>query len=187
MTLLEILLIAAGLAMDAFAVSLAAGAAGHAGSPRPAFRLSFHFGLFQFLMPVAGWFAGTRIVHLISAVDHWVAFGLLALVGGRMIRSGFSGEETPHRADPSRGLTLVALSLATSIDALAVGLSLAVLRINIWYPSAVIGVVTAGLAMAGIALGRRVGRRFGNRVEILGGVILLAIGVRILVAHLSGE
>ena len=112
-----ILAIAAGLAMDAFAVSLAAGATGMASAPRPIFRLSFHFGLFQFFMPVLGWYVGSRVAHLITGVDHWIAFGLLAFVGMRMIRSGRRGEDTTHRSDPSRGLTLIMLSLATSIDA----------------------------------------------------------------------
>ena len=183
MSLLEILFIAIGLAMDACAVSIVAGATLPAVTPRPAFRLSFHFGLFQFLMPVLGWFAGSRISHLVAAVDHWVACGLLAIIGVRMIRSGWRADTSAPVGDPSRGWALVLLSVATSIDAFAIGLSLAMLRVNIWYPSAV---VTAGLSLAGLQIGRRRGNRFGRRMEIVGGCILLLIGLRILIVHLAG-
>ena len=184
MGFIEILMIAVGLAMDAFAVSLGAGASGRAVGGRAVFRLSFHFGLFQFMMPVVGWFLGARIAPLISSVDHWIAFGLLVFVGVRMIRSGFDDRAETFAADPSRGLALVVLAIATSIDALAIGLSLAILRIKIWYPSVVIGVVTAGLSLFGLRLGARLGVRFGKRMEIVGGAILAFIGLRILLSHL---
>ena len=179
----EISLIAVALAMDAFAVSLAAGTMPEICGPRPAFRLAFHFGLFQFLMPVIGWAVGSQVAGLIAAFDHWVAFGLLAIVGTRMIRSGVKGAET-RRADPSRGLALIALSVATSIDALAVGLSLAMLRVDIWYASFIIGLVAAGLSLVGIFLGSRLGAAFGSRMEIAGGIVLFLIGLRILYTHL---
>jgi len=169
--------------MDAFAVSLSAGASGRARGKRAAFRLSFHFGLFQFMMPVIGWYAGTRLADFVGAVDHWIAFGLLIWVGGRMIRSGFRGSESVA-GDPSRGMTLVALSLATSIDALAVGLSLAMLRVAIWQPSVLIGLITAGLSLIGLRLGDLLGHRFGHRMELAGGVLLVLIGLRILVGDL---
>jgi putative Mn2+ efflux pump MntP len=181
----EILLIAVGLALDAFAVSLGVGTSGLAASPRPMFRLSFHFGLFQFFMPVVGWYAGSHFARWIARWDHWVALALLSLVGFRMIRSGLSRESASYPVDPSRGWTLVVLSVATSIDALAVGLGLAMLRVAIWYPSIVIGVVTATLSVIGLFVGHRLGERFGKRMEILGGVILIGIGVRILISHLQ--
>jgi len=184
MGLPEILMIAVGLAMDAFAVSLGAGTSGQATGGRAAFRLSFHFGLFQFMMPVIGWFLGRGIAPLISSVDHWIAFGLLVFVGVRMIRSGCDSDGESFPTDPSRGFTLVMLAVATSIDALAIGLSLAMLRVKIWHPSVVIGVVTGGLSLLGIRLGTRLGIRFGKRMEIVGGVILNLIGLRILVSHL---
>jgi putative Mn2+ efflux pump MntP len=184
MGFIEILMIAVGLAMDAFAVSLAAGTSGSAVGPRAAFRLSFHFGLFQFMMPVVGWFLGARIAPLISSVDHWIAFGLLVFVGMRMIRSGFNQGGKVYATDPSRGLTLVVLAIATSIDALAIGLSLAMLRVKIWYPSVVIGVVTSGLSLFGLRVGTRLGARFGKRMEIAGGAILALIGLRMLLSHL---
>jgi len=182
--LAEILMIAVGLAMDAFAVSLGAATSGQAASPRAAFRLSFHFGLFQFMMPVIGWFLGVRIAPLIASIDHWIAFGLLVLVGARMIRSGCEGDKASYAADPSRGWSLVALAMATSIDALAVGLSLAMLRVRIWYPSVVIGVVTGGLSLVGIRLGSRLGGRLGKPMEIVGGALLTLIGLRILLSDL---
>jgi len=177
-------MIALGLAMDAFAVSLGVGATQYAHGYRPAFRLAFHFGLFQMLMPVLGWLAGKTVVEKIASVDHWTAFGLLVFVGGRMIHAGFSQGESPHIQDPSRGLTLLVLCVATSIDALAVGLSLAMLKVEILYPVLVIGVITASLSVVGIRAGKRLGTIFGKRMEVFGGLVLIAIGVRIVVEHL---
>lgn len=184
MNLAEMLLIAVGMAMDAFAVSLGIGAGRRANTPRPMFRLAFHFGLFQFLMPIVGWFAGSRFAHLITSVDHWVAMGLLSFVGIRMIRSGLNPDSDSYSSDPSRGGTLVMLSVATSIDAFAVGLSLAMLQVDILYPAIVIGVVTATLSMFGLLIGHKLGASFGKRMEIIGGVILILIGLRVLVTHL---
>ena len=183
MNLIEIILIALSMAMDAFAVSVAAGTAGPIGG-RATFRLSFHFGLFQFMMPVAGWYAGSRIAPLVSAVDHWIAFGLLLLVGLHMIRGSLEPPAEKIHRDPSRGLTLVILSVATSIDALAVGFSLAMVNVGIWYPSIMIGVITSAMSIAGIRLGRMFGRRFGGRMEMIGGIILIFIGLRIVAADL---
>ena len=176
MRLFEIILIAVSLAMDAFAVSIAAGTSGRIEGRRATFRLSFHFGLFQFMMPVIGWFAGVHVAPMISTVSHWVAFALLAFVGGRMIINALRPEDQDLHGDPSKGLSLVMLSLATSIDALAVGFSLAMIRINIWYPSVMIGIITAGLSLLGIKLGRHLGRHIGPRMEIVGGVVLIVIG-----------
>jgi len=180
MSFIEILLIAVGLAMDAFAVALSVGTSGHGQQARPAFRISFHFGLFQFLMPVIGWYLGAQLQQHIEAYDHWVAFGLLAAVGAHMIYESFQREPNGPPGDPTRGLRLITLSIATSIDALAVGLSLAMIGERIWYPSAVIGVVTAALSLLGIQLGNRLRGTFGKRMEQIGGVILIAIGVKIL-------
>jgi putative Mn2+ efflux pump MntP len=187
MSLAEIIFIAVGLAMDAFAVSIAAGTSGRLAGKRGIFRLSFHFGLFQAMMPVIGWYAGISIAGLISALDHWIAFGLLLFVGIRMIKGGLDTETETFAKDPSRGASLVLLSIATSIDALAVGMSLAMLRVRIWYPSAVIGLITAALSVAGILAGKRIGRRFGSRMELAGGAILILIGLRILITQLLQE
>ncbi len=186
MNFVEVLLIAVGMAMDAFAVSLGIGTSRQALAPRPIFRLSFHFGLFQFFMPILGWLAGSSIANLIGAFDHWVALILLAFVGGRMIRSGLDADGAPSPNDPSRGVTLVMLSIATSIDAFAIGLSLAMLQVAILYPSVVIGVVTAGLSLTGLLIGHRLGETFGKRMEVLGGAILIGIGLRVLFSHLLG-
>ena len=170
------------LSMDAFAVSIASGLNLASVTPRHVFRLAFHFGLFQFLMPVIGWRVGREVTGPISAFDDWIAFGLLAFVGGKMLWEARDGEERPAKADPSRGLMLVTLSLATSLDALAVGLSLAFLRVSIWIPSLTIGAVTATLSAIGVGFGSRCGKRWGRWAEILGGCVLILIGLRILVA-----
>jgi putative Mn2+ efflux pump MntP len=182
-----IFLIAIGLAMDCFTVSLGVGTAGTAVGVRPAFRLLFHFGIFQAGMTLLGWLAGKTIVSYISNIDHWVAFGLLLFVGLRMIRSGLRKEgEDPAIPDPSRGLTLIMLSVATSIDALAVGLSLALLAVNVFWAALLIGVISAALSLAGLLLGNQLGLHFGKSMEILGGAILIGIGLRVLITHLFG-
>jgi putative Mn2+ efflux pump MntP len=181
---IEIIIIALGLALDASAVSLVAAASGFANDSRSIFRLAFHFGLFQFLMPVMGWLLGVSFVSYFSAVDHWIAFGLLSFVGGRMCLSGLNPDLESYSNDPSRGFTLVMLSVATSIDALAIGLSLAMLEVNIWYPSVIIGIVTAILSFFSIMIGKKIGARIGKRMEIVGGIILIVIGIRILATHL---
>ncbi len=186
---LTTLIIAVALAMDAFAVAIGTGAALKTVSNRQTFRLAWHFGLFQALMPVIGWFLGWHVKTVIEAYDHWIAFGLLAFVGGRMIWESFRGDpETPTR-DPTRGATLVMLSVATSIDALAVGLSMAVLRVSVWVPAAVIGVVAAAFTAAGLHIGRWVGgaRSWSRLAEVGGGLILIGIGVKILVEHHAFE
>jgi len=185
MTTIEIIIIAIGLAMDASAVSLAAAAAGFAKDARARFRLSFHFGLFQFLMPVLGWFLGISVVSQFKSADHWIAFLLLAFVGIRMIREGMEITSDIHKKDPSKGMTMVMLSVATSIDALAVGLSLAILDVSIWYPSVMIGVITSGLSLLAIKIGTKLGRLFGKRMEIFGGCILILIGFKILFSHMA--
>ncbi len=187
MSFLVIFLIALSMAMDAFAVCLGAGTMNECIGPRPTFRLAFHFGLFQFLMPVLGWFAGMTIVRYIANYDHWVAFALLAFVGIRMVRSGFSAVEDKVKTDPSRGWTLILLSIAVSIDALAVGFSLGMMEVTIWYPAVVIGVVTALISWLGLRLGNKLGEKFGQRMEVIGGIVLLLIGVRILLMHLTGS
>lgn len=185
MNLLETILLALALAMDAFAVSLGAAVVLPAGR-RPTFRLAFHFGLFQALMPVLGWLAGLGLAGLITSIDHWLAFGLLLWIGGHMLWHAGKEEDQSPRRDPSRGWTLMALSVAVSLDALAVGLSLAFLHVRIWTPVLVIGIVTGALSWLGLRLGRRLGRAWGPRMERAGGLVLIAIGLRILVTHLAG-
>jgi putative Mn2+ efflux pump MntP len=176
--------IALGLALDAFAVSVAAGIQITALNSRHVARLALSFGLFQFFMPVVGWLAGRSLSKWLEAVDHWVAFGLLALIGGKMLWESFRPADNPAQ-DPTRGWTLLILSIATSIDALAVGLTLAFLEVSIWVPSVTIGVVAAVLSALGAIFGSRLGRRFGVWAERFGGLVLISIGVKIVLDHLA--
>jgi putative Mn2+ efflux pump MntP len=183
---ITILGIALALAMDAFAVSVAIGLKLNHLSVRHVFRLAYHFGLFQFLMPVLGWYLGQQVAPLIASVDHWIVFCLLALIGGRMLVEACREAPREAQRDPTRGWSLVTLSVATSIDALAAGIGLAFLGESIWIPSATIGCVTAALTAIGIRFGRRLGRRWGRRAEAVGGCVLILVGLRILVTHLAG-
>ncbi len=184
MDFISVLLIALALAMDAFTVALASGLIIKNITFRHVFRISFHFGLFQFFMPVLGWFAGKTIHSLIASIDHWIAFGLLAGIGGKMIYEAIVYSENKIQKDPSRGWNLVFFSLATSIDALAVGLSLGLLRASIWFPAIIIGITALILSIIGITLGNRLGYFFKKNVELVGGLILIGIGIRILYEHL---
>ncbi len=185
MSLIGLIGMAVGLAMDATAVAIATSVMLGRVNGRQVFRFAFHFGLFQAAMPVVGWFAGRGLSEYIESWDHWVAFALLAIIGGKAMVDVYrdGGEADGSVPDPTRGISLIVLSVATSIDALAVGLSLAFLQVAIWYPAAVIGIITAGLTVCGMLLGSRAGKRFGLRVRVLGGVILIAIGFKILVEH----
>ncbi len=176
--------IAIALAMDAFAVALSTGLILPQLTGRHLFRFGFHFGLFQALMPVLGWLAGISLREHIEAFDHWLAFGLLTLVGSKMLWDAWqSTEENLRVGDPTRGLTMVILSIATSIDALAVGLSLAVLGVTIWTPALVIGLTAGILTVCGMLLGRKISKTWGTRVETFGGLVLIAIGIKILIEH----
>ena len=192
MNWLNILGLAVGLAMDAFAVSVAAGLTVPQVTRRHVFRVAWHFGLFQFLMPVLGWLAGVAVAEHIHAYDHWAAAGLLGILGGKMLYEAWRGDRAGPDADaraprdPTRGITLVLLSIATSIDALAVGVTLAFLDVSIWLPSVVIGLVAGALSAVGITFGGRIGPRRRRWAEAAGGIVLLAIGARILIADLAG-
>ncbi len=179
--------IALALAMDAFAVAVVTGLADMPLTRRRVFRLAFHFGLFQALMPAAGWAVGRAVHRLVEPFDHWIAFALLGVVGWRMIQGALHGDQAERpRGDTTRGWSLVMLSVATSIDALAVGLSIAMVDASILVPALVIGLVAAVLTAAGMLLGRFIGAAWGPRVEVLGGAILITIGIRIVVIHLAG-
>ena len=185
MTTLTLIGVAVGLAMDAFAVSIGAGLTLKTVDARQTFRLAWHFGLFQALMPIIGWLAGLSVERWIAPVDHWIAFGLLAVIGGKMIYEALKDDEETRRGDPTKGWSLVLLSFATSIDALAVGLSLALLDVSIWWPAVVIGLVAGAFTTMGMQLGKRFGALLGRRMEVVGGIVLIAIGVKILVEHLG--
>lgn len=184
MDLLTLFGIAVALAMDAFAVALGVGVSVSPLTGRHFFRLGFHFGLFQALMPIIGWLAGRTVQSYIVDYDHWIAFGLLTFVGGHMIYEAFHPEKEERQpGDPTRGTSLVFLSIATSIDALAVGLSLGMLDITVWFPALVIGLVAGVFTIAGMLIGRKAGDRWGAKVEILGGIVLIAIGLKIVFEH----
>ncbi len=183
MSFFEVFLIALSLAADAFAVSVAAGATGATRGNRSMLRLSFHFGLFQFIMPILGWLAGISVERYIQSFDYWIVFGLLVWVAVRMIRSAQFDDSRVVQKDPSRGMTLVILSVVTSLDALAIGISLALLQVSIWYPSVMIGVVTGTTSFIGILLGQKFSKKFGKRAAEAGGILLILIGIRIFLAH----
>jgi putative Mn2+ efflux pump MntP len=183
-----ILLTAIGLSMDAFAVAMASSISLGRVTPRQLFRFSFHFGLFQAFMPVLGWSVGRVIPPVFAAWDHWVAFALLSAVGLKAIHESLKSNAPENgddkEFDPTRGLKLVALSVATSLDAFAVGLGFAMLGVEIFQPCLIIGLVTAKLTLIGMLLGSRIGARMGQKMEIAGGLILIAVGLKIIADHL---
>ena len=178
--------IAIGLAIDAFAVAVASSIKLRGVSKRQVFRLAFHFGLFQAFMPIIGWALGQTVTDYFSYWDHWIAFVLLGGVGIKSLYEGLKNNTNEESAvkDPTKGISLVALSVATSIDALAIGLSFAVLQIPIWQPCIIIGLVAAALTTIGMFFGERIGGRLGHRAEIIGGLVLIGIGVKIVIDHL---
>jgi putative Mn2+ efflux pump MntP len=180
--------VAASLALDACAVTLALAVALGGLARRQVFRLVWHFALFQAMMPVLGWSAALLFETWISAWDHWLAFGLLAAGGGKMVIDGFGEDQASFSAsDPTRGWSLVVLSMATSIDALAVGLSIGLVDQQIWRPAILIGFVTAAMTLGAAVFGSRLRMASARRAGILGGLILIVLGCRILVEHLSGS
>ena len=185
MSLLNIVLIAFGLAADAFAVSVAEGIRVEKLTHRHALRVPLMFGTFQGVMPVLGWVAGDALSPVIGSFDHWVAFGLLGFLGGKMIAGAVFGIESPRSGQESTGVKLLGLALVTSIDAFAVGVTLAMLRVRVWTPAAVIAVITALLSAFGIRAGDRIGVRLGRAAEVLGGCVLVGLGVKILLQHLT--
>jgi len=182
-TTLTIILIAVGLAMDATAVSMAYGAIIKKDRSYHAVRFALSFGIFQVIMPCIGWAAGIRLSGLMSGFDHWVAFGLLFFIGCKMIY-GSSVIATSEKASAVPLNTLLMLSVATSIDALAVGLSFALLNVNIITPVLIIGIVTFAMSLAGFTIGKRVGSLFENNMEKAAGIILILIGIKILAEHI---
>lgn len=196
MSFWEILLLAIGVSMDAFAVSIGKGLTAKRVSWREALLVALWFGGFQALMPVIGYFLGVSFADLVERIDHWIAFGLLLLIGGNMIREALQKEK---EAVPAVGVadksakedssfsfrTMLLLAIATSIDALAVGISFAFLCTPLWPSIFVIGLTTAAFSAVGLLIGKKVGDRFHKGAEILGGLILIAIGLKILLEHLA--
>lgn len=186
MDTLALLAIAWALAMDAFAVSTTVAASLPRLTGRHVFRLAWHFGLFQSGMFIAGWYAGSALSTLIAAFDHWIAFGILLVLGTRMIHESLKSGERYQQYDPTRGWSLVALSIATSIDALMVGVSFGLMGLFKWTPALVIGLVALVLSAVGCRVGQTAAGYLGRWAERVGGGVLIAIGLRILAQHLSG-
>jgi putative Mn2+ efflux pump MntP len=184
MDALTIVLIAVGLAMDALAVSIAKGIVIKHQRRKTALLLASFFGGFQTLMPVIGWLAGTSLKTVIMGIDHWIAFGLLMFIGSKMIYDSI-GKEDVEKEESLSFHSLLVLAVATSIDALMIGLSFAFLQAQILVPILVIGLITFLLSLTGFFFGCGLGRIFGNKIKIVGGLILVAIGMRILFEHLS--
>lgn len=184
MSFLTVIFIAFGLAMDAFAVSVASGIAIKNLKINHALKIALSFGLFQAFMPLVGWLAGLGLRDLISGFDHWVAFGLLSVIGCKMIYESFRIESAEREFNPLNAYVLLILSIATSIDALAVGLSFGVLKVLIVKPVLIIGSVTFVLSLLGIFIGKKVGHFFERHIETAGGLLLIGIGLKILIEHL---
>lgn len=183
MSLFELIMIAIGLSMDAFAVSVTNGMLKKKFSLKYSVTMAGMFGLFQMAMPIIGYYAGVLFKELIQSIDHWIAFVLLMFIGGKMIYEAIWGKKEED-SSPVTGKMLVVMAIATSIDALAVGVSLAVLSVNIITSSLLIGIITFGICFFGAWIGSSFGKLFKNAPEIVGGLILMGIGTKILIEHL---
>jgi manganese efflux pump family protein len=184
MQLLTIIIIAVGLAMDAFAVSVVSGSADKQLKIKHAFRIAVFFGGFQAIMPLVGSLAGISLKGHVANYDHWMAFVLLSTVGAKMIYESFKITSAEENFNPENILVLLVLSVATSIDALFVGITLSFLRISIVTAVIIIGLVTFVLSYLGVLIGKRFGHFFENKIEALGGLVLIALGLKILIQHL---
>jgi len=184
MSYVEIILIAIGLSMDAFAVSIMLGLSVDKPALKQYLLPGLYFGFFQALMPLTGYFAGTFFAEKIKGFDHWVAFALLTVIGANMIRESFSKEEEKHNENKFKFINMLLLAIATSIDALAVGVTFAFFKINIFAAIAVIGITTCLISIGGVKIGSIFGTRFKSKAELSGGIILVALGVKILIEQL---
>lgn len=184
MGVLEILLIAVGVSMDAFAVSICKGLSVRKLRSRHAFTVSMWFGGFQALMPLIGYFLGVGFADYVTNFDHWISFVLLAIIGANMIKEAFEKDDEDAPCSDFSFKKMLALAIATSIDALAVGVSFAFLQVNIWTSVLIIGATTAAFAGVGIVVGNQFGSRYKSKAEFAGGLILIAIGLKILIEHL---
>ena len=185
MSFLELLLMAIGLSMDAFSVSICKGLTTRSFSWRMALICGLWFGLFQALMPIVGYFLGSQFASYIGSVDHWIAFGLLFLIGVNMIREAVFGQED-HQHDGSIDFkTMLLLAIATSIDALAVGISFACIQVQLWSSVVIIGITTFLFSVLGVKIGNVFGSKYEKSAGIIGGIILIFIGLKILLEHLG--
>ena len=187
MGIVELLLIAVGLSMDAFAVSVCKGLAMKRCTWSKGVIVGLYFGIFQAGMPAIGYFLGVQFKDVITSVDHWIAFILLGIIGGNMIWEAVKGDEACDSSGESLDVrTMLALAVATSIDALAVGVTLSFMETNIWLDIAIIGVLTFFIAGAGVFVGNIFGSKFKSKAEFAGGLILVILGVKILLEHTLG-
>ena len=184
MTLITIIFIAVGLAMDAFAVSIVSGATYKRLNVEHALRMAAFFGAFQAVMPLAGSLAALSVKEYIADYDHWIVFGLLAAVGGKMIYESFKFDIEGKKFDPTNIVVLLALSIATSIDALAVGITLSLITDSVVIAVIIIGLITFVLSYLGVLIGKKFGHFFENKIEAVGGLVLLGLGTKILFEHL---
>lgn len=186
MDFITLIFISIGLSIDSFAVSVSCGLVMYEITFWKATRIAFSLAFFQALMPLVGWIIGRKIEQLVVSFDHWLAFGLLTLIGGKMILESLKREENGKRFNPLDPKVLVGMSLATSIDALIVGVTFALSyeNLNLYLSTFIIGFTTFFFSMLGILFGKKTGMRFGQKMEILGGVILFLIGLKILIEHL---
>jgi len=185
MDVVELMIIAVGVSMDAFAVSICKGLSVQKVKPVHVLKIALWFGGFQALMPLAGYFLGASFTDLVSEVDHWIAFVLLGIIGANMVKEAFEAESCDISPDFSFR-TMLAMAVATSIDALAVGVSFAFLKVDIWAAILLIGVTTAAFSGAGVLIGKAFGCRYKSKAELAGGIILILMGIRILITHLMG-
>ena len=184
MGVLEILLIAIGLAMDAFAVSICKGLSMKKMSWKKAIIVGIYFGIFQALMPVLGYFLGTTFESLVTKIDHWVAFALLVFIGFNMWKEAF-GKSEEEQNDSVDFKTMVILAIATSIDALAVGITFAFLKVNMLVATLIIGITTFIICVIGVKIGNKFGDKYERKAEVVGGLILILMGIKILIEHLG--
>ncbi|MFZ4401510.1 MAG: manganese efflux pump MntP family protein [Bacteroidales bacterium] len=183
MDYISLILIAIGLSFDTFAVSVSTGLILKKIKFQQALKVAFVLAFLQSLMPLIGWFAGKQISQYIGKFDHWIAFVLLSILGVKMIIESFKNDDNNKNFNPLKFNVLLGMGIATSIDALVVGISFAFLDTNIWIAILFIGVVTFLFAMLGMLFGKKIGSKFGKRIEVLGGFILIAIGLKILLGH----
>lgn len=184
MTLLEIILIAIGLAMDALAVSICKGLSMRSFNLKNGLIIGFYFGFFQALMPLVGYLLGTTFSELVVSIDHWIAFILLSIIGLKMINDSLKSEEN-DKNDKLDMKTMIVLAIATSIDALAIGITLAFFEISIVKAISIIGFITFTISFIGVIIGNKFGDKFQGKAEIIGGGILVLIGLKILLEHLG--
>jgi len=184
MDFIVILLIAIGLSFDTFAASICIGLTVKQIRFLQALKIATILSAFQAVMPVIGWFLGSQIKDQISHIDHWIAFGLLSLVGLKMIRESIQRKSEGNHSDPSKLFVIIGIAVATSIDALIAGVSFAFIEMNILISAATIGLITGIAAMLGMLFGKKAGQKLGKKMEFLGGIILIGIGIKILLEHL---